>query len=98
MTKKQYAKMDWAGIEAIVYSDSEHPFEVLGARKSGKETLIQTFYPTAKEVSLILKEDEKKVVPMEMVDEEGFFAAFLSGTAKKAYCFEITEEDGTKEL
>ena len=98
MTKKQYAKMDWAGIEAIVYSDSEHPFEVLGARKSGKETLIQTFYPTAKEVSLILKEDEKKVVPMEMVDEEGFFAAFLSGTAKKAYCFEITEEDGTKRI
>ena len=96
MTKKQYAKMDWAGIEAIVYSDSEHPFEVLGARKSGKETLIQTFYPTAKEVSLILKEDEKKVVPMEMVDEEGFFAATAVGKKVGAYSYEIVTKAGEK--
>ncbi len=94
MTKKQYAKMDWEAIESIVYSDNAHPFEILAPQKSGKETLIQAFLPFAKEAWVVLEGKEADTVQMEMVDEEGFFAAFVSGTAKKTYCYKVlTKED-----
>lgn len=94
MTKKQYAKMDWAGIEAIVYSDSDHPYEVLAPKKYGKDTLVQAFLPFAEDVELVLEGKEDTPVKMELVDEEGFWAVFLPGTAKKAYCFKVVTSDG----
>ncbi len=92
MNKKQYAKMDWAGIESIVYSDCPHPYEMLAPIKSGKETLVQAFLPYAEEVDLFV--GDEKIAAMELVDEEGFFAAFIPGVAKKAYCFQCKTTDG----
>lgn len=94
MTKKQYAKMDWEAIESIVYSDHAHPFEVLAPQKSGKDTLMQAFLPFAKTAQLVFEGKEDSPVEMEMVDEEGFFAAFIPGTAKKAYCYKVTTLEG----
>lgn len=94
MTKKQYAKMDWEAIESIVYSDNAHPFAVLAPQKSGKDTLMQVFFPFAKEVAVVLEGKEDAPVKMEMVDEEGFFATFIPGTAKKAYCYKVSTADG----
>ncbi len=33
MDKKLYDLMDWEGIEAIVYSEEDHPGRILGAHK-----------------------------------------------------------------
>lgn len=93
MTKKQYTKMDWEAIESIVYSDNAHPFEILAPQKCGKDTLIQAFLPFAKEVSVVFEGKEDTSVKMEMVDEEGFYAAFVSGTAKKTYCYQVITKD-----
>ena len=94
MTKKQYAKMDWEAIESIVYSDNDHPFDVLAPQKSGKDTLIQAFLPFAKTAEIVFAGKEDEAVKMDMVDEEGFWAAFISGTVKGAYCFRVTDTEG----
>ncbi len=93
MTKKQYAKMDWEAIESIVYSDNDHPFFVLAPQKSGKDTLIQAFLPFAKKAEIIFEGKEDSPVAMDLVDEEGFYAAFVSGTVK-AYCFNVRTVEG----
>lgn len=96
MTKKQYAKMDWEAIESIVYSDNEHPFEILAPQKSGKDTLIQAFLPFAKTAEIVLDGKEDSAIEMELVDEEGFYAVFVPGTSKKSYCYKVTtREDET---
>lgn len=94
MTKKQYAKMDWEAIESIVYSDNDHPFEVLAPQKSGKDTLIQAFLPFAKTAEIVFKGKEDEPVKMDIVDEDGFWAAFVPGTVKGAYCFRVTDAEG----
>ena len=94
MTKKQYAKMDWEAIESIVYSDNDHPFDVLAPQKSGKDTLIQAFLPFAKTAEIVFAGKEDEAVKMDMVDEEGFWAAFIPGTVKGAYCFRVTDAEG----
>ncbi|MBO5325304.1 MAG: alpha amylase C-terminal domain-containing protein [Lachnospiraceae bacterium] len=93
MTKKQYAKMDWEAIESIVYSDNAHPFDILTPQKSGKDTLIQAFLPFAESAEVVF-EGKDEAIPMEMVDEEGFYAVFVPGTGKKLYCYRISTKDG----
>lgn len=95
MTKKQYAKMDWEAIESIVYSDNAHPFDILTPQKSGKDTLIQAFLPFAESAEVVF-EGKDEAIPMEMVDEEGFYAVFVPGTGKKSYCYRISTKDGEK--
>ena len=94
MTKKQYAKMDWEAIESIVYSDNDHPFDVLAPQKSGKDTLIQAFLPFAKTAEIVFVGKEDETVKMDMVDEDGFWAAFIPGAVKGAYCFRVTDTEG----
>ena len=96
MTKKQYAKMDWEAIESIVYSDNAHPFDVLSPQKIGKDTLIQAFLPFAESAEVVFDGKDAEKTAMELVDEEGFYAVFVPGTAKKSYCFEVTTKDGEK--
>lgn len=93
MTKKQYARMDWEAIESIVYSDNAHPFDILTPQKSGKDTLIQAFLPFAESAEVVF-EGKDETIPMEMVDEEGFYAVFVPGTGKKSYCYRISTKDG----
>ena len=42
---KLYDLMDWAGIEAIVYSEEDHPRRILGPRLVKGGVLIQCFFP-----------------------------------------------------
>jgi len=95
MNKKLYKLMDWAAIEGVVYSEEDHPENILGAHNVTGGTLIQTFVPSAKEVSVSLPDGDKKV-KMELADEEGFFACLVPGKNKKDYKYEITLEDGKK--
>ncbi len=76
MNKKLYKLMNWAQIEEIVYSESDHPHDILGAHVVGNSVLVQTFQPGAKSVRLQLLEGDKSY-RMEVADEEGYFALLL---------------------
>ena len=47
MDNKLYKLMNWPGIEEIVYSECDHPHDLLGPHKAGSQTLVQAFYPGA---------------------------------------------------
>ena len=84
--------MDWAGIEALVYSEEDHPERLLGAHVLPEGILIQTFIPSAVSVAVLC--GEKKEYEMEQADEAGFFAVLLPETAIPSYRLRITYEDG----
>lgn len=93
MKQRLYKLMDWPKIEAICYAEEDQPQKVLGAHVVGSATLYQTFLPGATKVDVVLEREDKNV-PMGMVDEEGFFAAVVSGKTKQPYHYVVTDEDG----
>ena len=48
MNDKLYDFMDWAEIEAVVYSEEDHPKRILGPRVTEEGVLIQCFLPGEK--------------------------------------------------
>lgn len=96
MDKKLYKLMNWPEIEAVVYSETDCPHMVLGAKVVGKQTLFQTFQPNAMSVLLLLK--GKDSISMELVDEAGFFAASIQEKYTGKYSYEITYHDGSKSI
>lgn len=97
MNNKLYKLMNWPGIEEIIYSEADHPDQILGPRTVGKSVLFQTFWPGAEEVSLKIAGEEKKI-KMEMADEAGFFACLVPGKMPENYEYEISFGDGVVEL
>lgn len=96
MDEKLYGLMDWAGVEAIVYSEEDHPEHILGAHVSESGIMIQGFFPGAKAVSVEVN-GGKKVYPMDLEDEAGFFAVLIAGKRIPDYTFHITYEDGVEQ-
>lgn len=98
MTKKLYKLMDWARIEAVVYSEEDNPHEFLGAHRMATGILIQAFFPDVKKVYVIVKTGRtSKEYSMELADEEGFYAAFISmpiPTTKYSYFYRVVYKDG----
>ena len=68
---KVYQMMDWAGIEAIIYSEHDNPHDVLGTHETEDGTLVCAYCPKAVSATLTYK---NKDVEMYMEDEGGFFA------------------------
>ncbi len=96
MSKKLYNLMDWAEIEAVTYSEEDHPKAVLGAHPvRGGQTLVTAYLPEAKKVELKLK-GEKNAIPMELADEEGYFAILAKNREPFEYTFLVTGEEGEK--
>ncbi len=93
MDKKLYDLMDWAEIEAIVYSEHDHPETVLGVHKVHSNLLIQAFLPDAKSV-LLKNGKDGKLFPMEEADEAGFFAALVPQRKIQSYELHAKYEDG----
>lgn len=84
--------MDWAGIEEIVYSECNDPCRLLGAHVVREGLLIQAFLPGAKSVTVKLGGNR---YPMQMADEEGFFAVLIEGRMElEPYTFITKYEDG----
>ena len=52
MDEKLYELMDWAGVEAIVYSEEDQPQNLLGAHVTEDGITIQGFFPGAREVAV----------------------------------------------
>ncbi len=92
MNKKLYHLMDWAEIEAVTYSEEDHPKRILGPHVHGISTLIQVFRPHARSVRVIVQ-GMKSPVEMELVDEEGYFACLV----RKKYPFDYFIEEVSKE-
>ncbi|MBQ6323050.1 MAG: 1,4-alpha-glucan branching enzyme, partial [Lachnospiraceae bacterium] len=93
MSDRLYDMMDWAAIEAMVYSEEDHPHDILGAKVMEEGVLLQAFFPGAVSVCAIL--DQNRIVPMELEDEAGFFAALLPGKSVPAYRLKAAFEDGS---
>ncbi|MBO6112239.1 MAG: 1,4-alpha-glucan branching enzyme [Lachnospiraceae bacterium] len=94
MSKKLYNLMDWAEIEAVTYSEEDHPKAVLGAHPvRGGQTLVTAYRPDAAKVAIKFK-DEDKATEMELADEEGYFALLVKNREPFEYCFIITDKEG----
>ena len=95
MEKILYDLMDWAGIEELVYSEASDPGRLLGEHVIKEGLLIQAFLPNAAKVSVKIGEES---FPMEMADENGFFAVLLEDRLELVpYHFLVTYADGASE-
>ena len=95
MQEKLYKLMDWGFIEGVIYSEEDNPHRIMGVHRMGAYLVFQTFQPGAVSVNVLLQE-EKKILPMEMVDEAGYFAAMMFYRKIGAYRYEVCYEDGKK--
>ena len=96
MDEKLYELMDWAGVEAIVYSEEDHPQNLLGAHVTEDGITIQGFFPGAREVAVKVN-GGKKGYPMDLEDEAGYFAVLIPGKRIPNYVYHVTYEDGSEE-
>ncbi len=93
MDNKLYKMMNWPEIESIIYSECDHPHEILGRHSIQGGTLIQCFFYGASKVFL-KGPDLKNDIQMTQVDEEGFFAYWTSDKNFPDYEYEVKYEDG----
>lgn len=94
MERRLYDHMDWPEIEAVVYSEEDHPRDILGPQITPDGVLIQAFFPGEK--SLRLKTGNT-VHDMELVDEAGYFAILLKRKTVPAHTFLVERDGQTKE-
>lgn len=95
MDNKLYKLMNWPAIEEIVYSECDHPHDLLGPHKVGTQVLVQAFYPGAVAMTLQLLKSGREY-PMDRADEEGFFAVLVPEKEMGKYIYEVTDWDGNK--
>ncbi len=94
MTKKLYRLMNWPAIEEIIYSECDDPHRILGPHRAGNQTLLQAYFPGAAKADVTLDATGESI-PMELADEDGFFAALIPGAEMPAYHFLVTRQDGS---
>ena len=100
MNQTHYDMLDWERIEALVYSEEDAPHDLLGPHMTDDGLLIQAFLPSASQVKVLAGDAE---YPMELEDENGFFAVLLDDpalrrkTTRVDYRFRVTFEDGREE-
>ncbi len=92
--EKIYDLMDWAAIEAIVYSEHDNPHEVLGPRVTSDGVLIGAFVPEAQSITVVTDKEEYEMISE---DEAGYFAALLPGKKIPAYHLRVVHQDGIVE-
>ncbi len=97
MEDKLYELMDWAGIEALVYSEEDHPHRYLGAHMTDDGILYLAFFPDSTEVSLLIR-GRKKPVPMVPEDEGGYYAVLVPGKRIPRYSFQVSYANGDVEI
>lgn len=95
MNNRLYKLMNWPKIEEIIYSECDAPHELLGPHKAGSQTLVQAFFPGAKEAAIVVEGTEEPV-RMERADEDGYFAVLLPMPVKEVpvYHYVVTDGEG----
>ena len=96
MDQVLYDKMDWAGVEELVYSECCSPRRLLGPHVTEDGLVIQVFIPTAAAVSVKLK-TTGKTYEMDMEDETGFFAVRIPRKSTAEYTLLVTYDNGTQQ-
>ena len=102
MTNKLYKLMNWPQIEEITYSECDNPHKLLGPHKQGSKMLVQAYFPGAEKVTIHWKKTGQvgeaflTDVPMELADEEGYFAALVNAGKMSPYEY-VVEYGKTKE-
>lgn len=94
MNEKVYGYMDWPRIEAIVYGEEPSPKDVMMPRLTPDGVLIQGFFPDAETAQVVIG---KKVYPMELEDEAGYYAALVPARRIPDYRFRIVRNGETEE-
>ena len=97
MNDKLYDFMDWAEIEAVVYSEEDHPKRILGPRVTEEGVLIQCFLPGEKKVYVRTLKDNQ-LYEMVQEDESGFFAVFLDRKRIPGYVYVVGEGEESREI
>lgn len=97
MKDQLYDLMDWARIEGIVYSEEDHPHQILGPQVTEEGILIQCFFPGETNVALKTVADGKLHL-MTQEDEEGFFAVLLKGKKIPEYVFVVGDKAHEREV
>ncbi len=89
--------MNWANIEEIIYSECDHPQDLLGPHPCTGGTLVQAFFPGASEVAVkwvpSVPLAEETALTMEEADEEGYFAVIIPEKKVTHYTFAVTYEE-----
>ena len=97
MTNKLYKLMNWAGIEEIIYSESDNPHELLGPHRAGNQTLLQAYFPGAKQVTVqwdfAEEAEDHKECKMEIADEDGYFAACIPVKELGFYRYSVSYDE-----
>ena len=99
MNKKLYKLMNWADIEEIIYSECDHPQDLLGPHKAGNNTLVQAYFPGAAEAGIKWKTSNgsDEITQMELADDDGYFAVLLPEKGVKQYSYKVTYKDDNKQ-
>ncbi|MBR6307811.1 MAG: alpha amylase C-terminal domain-containing protein [Lachnospiraceae bacterium] len=92
MDNKLYKLMNWPEIESIVYSECDHPQDILGMHAVTGGFLIQAFFPGRNNMMVYNKTGDC-YYEMELVDEEGFFAVFVP--SKTPFSYEYIFKNGS---
>lgn len=95
MADKVYELMNWPEIEAVVYSEENHPRRILGPHITEDGILIQCFFPMVEKVSVKTISDHK-LFEMMKEDEAGYFAILIPGTTIPSYRFVLEYGDDMK--
>ena len=93
MSSVLYDLMDWAEIEAVVYSEQDQPKKILGPHVTKHGVLVQAFVPYARKLEVKVKKTGE-LYPMELMDEEGFYAVLLPEKKIPEYTLCVTYGDG----
>ncbi|MBO4678850.1 MAG: alpha amylase C-terminal domain-containing protein [Lachnospiraceae bacterium] len=94
MDNKLYKLMNWPEIESVVYSECDHPQDILGMHPVTGGYLIQAFLPGRDETVYVFNHSTGKYHEMELVDEEGFYAVFVPAKAPFTYEYVTKNEKG----
>ncbi len=92
---RTYIHMDWEKVAGIVYSDYDHPFDILGPHIQPHSIKITCFLPDAKEVYLKNKRTGR-LTEMTLVDEAGMFSVVFKGKTIPKYTYVAKYSDGTE--
>ena len=91
-----YQLMNWPEIETIVYSEHDNPHQLLGAHKVEEGILVNAFLPSAKDVTLKLK-DTNQEYPMILEEENGFYSVLLHEKKIQEYTLKVIWNSGINE-
>lgn len=92
---KVYDLMDWAAIEALVYSEQDNPHEILGPHVTEDGILIGAYVPEAQAVTVVTNKGEE--YPMECEDEAGYFAVLVPEKKTPAYKLRAVHRNNSTE-